>query len=85
MERERADKRCGNGVPKNVNGTGPSGVSSASTDAIVYDIILSQGVFTSPSGWEHPDCKPSAKEIALEIGSGVVGSSLAAASSSPSE
>jgi uncharacterized protein GlcG (DUF336 family) len=60
------------------NGTGPAGVSSAGTDAIVYDIILSKGVFTSPSGWGHPDCKPSAKGVALEIGSGVVGSSLTA-------
>jgi hypothetical protein len=64
------------------NGTGPAGVSSAGTDAIIYDIVLSQGIFTSPSGWGHPDCKPSAKQIALEIGAGVVGSTLTAQSPS---
>lgn len=53
------------------NGAGPAGVSSAGTDAIVYDIVLSEGVFKSPSGWGHPDCQPSAKAVALEIGAGV--------------
>jgi uncharacterized protein GlcG (DUF336 family) len=67
------------------NGTGPAGVSSAGTDAIIYDIRLTQGVYMSHSGWGHPDCKPSAKKIALEISAGVVESTLTAASPSPIE
>jgi uncharacterized protein GlcG (DUF336 family) len=67
------------------NGTGPAGVSSAGTDAIIYDIIFSQGRFVSPSGWGHPECAPSSTKVALDIGAGVVGSSLAAASAAPIE
>jgi uncharacterized protein GlcG (DUF336 family) len=52
---------------------GPKGVSSAGTDAIVYDIIFSQGRFVSPSGWGHPECAPSSTKVALDIGAGVVG------------
>jgi len=67
------------------NGTGPAGVSSAGTDAIIYDVIFSQGRFVSPSGWGHPECAPSSTKVALDIGAGVVGSSLAAASAAPIE
>ncbi|QQP93149.1 heme-binding protein (plasmid) [Skermanella sp. TT6] len=67
------------------NGTGPKGVSSAGTDAIVYDIIQSQGTFRSPSGWGHPECSPAATDIAVDIGAGVEGLPQAAALSSPAQ
>jgi uncharacterized protein GlcG (DUF336 family) len=67
------------------NEPGPKGVSSAGTDAIVYDITFAQGRYTSPSGWGHPECAPSSTTVALDIGAGVLGTSLAAGLTEPAQ
>jgi uncharacterized protein GlcG (DUF336 family) len=64
---------------------GPKGVSSAGTDAIIYDIIFAEGRFTSPSGWGHPECAPSSTAVALDIGAGVLGTSQAAGLNAPAQ
>jgi len=67
------------------NEPGPKGVSSAGTDAIVYDITFAQGRYTSPSGWGHPECAPSSTTVALDIGAGVTGTSQAAGLTEPAQ
>jgi uncharacterized protein GlcG (DUF336 family) len=67
------------------NEPGPKGVSSAGTDAIVYDITFAQGRYTSPSGWGHPECAPTSTTVALDIGAGVIGTSQAAGLTEPAQ
>jgi uncharacterized protein GlcG (DUF336 family) len=67
------------------NEPGPKGVSSAGTDAIVYDFTFAQGRYTSPSGWGHPECAPSSTTVALDIGAGVTGTSQAAGLTEPAQ
>jgi uncharacterized protein GlcG (DUF336 family) len=48
----------------------PSGVAPAGNDGIIYDIKGSHGNFASKSGFGHPLCGGTEKEVAASIGAG---------------
>jgi uncharacterized protein GlcG (DUF336 family) len=48
----------------------PSGVAPAGNDGIIYDIKGSHGNFASKSGFGHPLCGGTEKDVAANIGAG---------------